>query len=726
MGLGGLGGACSEPPESDASDGSPGAAPEGSSAPEGLELDPGEPAPAARPVELDVREGQTLMRSPREAALYLADEDHAKLRRIALTRRLTTPASIDLPLDNHDIPPVADDPATETSIELPGRPAQVFVLPDRVLVTVRDPGLLMAFSLGPSARELGRVKLPADAWGISVNRSGTSAFVTSAWTHAVSRVDLREMKLEWTVDVAREPRGITVTADDASVYVTHLVGSDLTKISLAGGAPVVTRVALPADPLRSLANDTNVRASLGYALALAPDGQRLFVARHALGALWNWQGTPTVDALVVAKDEPLAPKRGGRPFGQLTTSELSAPGDWDASGAFAGSTSATWVQPRAMVLRRRTHQLLVASEGASILMELDALSVAPGVVENRAYRLGGWAPMAANAMKLPPRCGAPSGIALSEDEDVAWVHCRTTDEIVAVRLHPNGERSVRDERIFVENGGYQHRIPPWGPFAYARLDVPKVDEELALGRRLYFDSTEPTVSGDLGCAGCHPDGRDDGHVWREKQHWTFAHFNAGPALELARPTGVDAPQFGFPRQTPMLAGRVNPLGPYGWHAESPTLVHRLKSGFQLHREYDLHTDGAMLRMRADPLIRFLREGLVPPPRTIRELTPEEARGKELFESPRTECATCHTPSNEYTDRSARALPRKKLPYFDDELDPAFKVPSLLFVGGTAPYYHDGSAPTLEYLVEKNGDSMGRTSHLSPSDKAALVAFLRTL
>jgi mono/diheme cytochrome c family protein len=644
-----------------------------------------------------------------------------------LTQELTRPPPLELPLDDHTAPPLSDGAANESSVGLPGRPAQLYVLEDRVLVTIRDPGLLLAFSLG-EMKELGRVELPADAWGLAVSHDGKRAFVTSAWSAEVSAVDLDAMKPLWSVKVAREPRGITVTEDGGAVYVSHLVGSDLTKITTDGPAPKVVTVALPPDPLRTIAGDVTVRASLGYALLLSEDGQRLFAARQALGALWNWQGNPTVDGLVVATDEPLAPTRGGRAIGQLTLDELKAPGDWDLSGAIAGSSHARWVQPRAMVMRSRTHHILVASEGASELIELDALSIAPGVVENRSYRLGGLESEVANAMKFPPRCGAPTGIALSDDDDVAWVYCRTTDEIVAVRLHPTGMRGYGDERIYLERAAYHRKLSPWGPFAYARLAVPERDPEFALGRRLFFDSTEPTVSRDMACAGCHPEGREDAHVWREKKRFSFGdvNFNAGPSLEFNTIQNGEPVTYGFPRQTPMLAGRVGAVGPYGWHAESPTLVDRLKAGFGLHRDNDLRTDGGMLRMRADPLVRFLREGLVPPPSPKRPLTEEEARGKAIFESPRTECATCHLPSKEYTDRSARALPRKTPPLFDDEKDPSFKVPSLLFVGGTPPYYHDGSAPTLEYLVEKNGDSMGKTSHLSKADQAALVAFMRTL
>jgi cytochrome c peroxidase len=59
-------------------------------------------------------------------------------------------------------------------------------------------------------------------------------------------------------------------------------------------------------------------------------------------------------------------------------------------------------------------------------------------------------------------------------------------------------------------------------------------------------------------------------------------------------------------------------------------------------------------------------------------------------------------------------------------EPKFKTPSLRFVAGTPPYFHDGSAETLADLVEQDKDTMGKTSHLSDEDKAALVAFLETL
>jgi hypothetical protein len=298
-----------------------------------------------------------------------------------------------------------------------------------------------------------------------------------------------------------------------------------------------------------------------------------------------------------------------------------------------------------------------------------------------------------------------------------------------VRLSPDGQRGEGSEISFAEGGAWHNRLSRWGPFAYARLSVPETPAPLALGRRLFYDATEPLVSGGIGCAGCHPEGRDDGHVWREVPQVagsSLVNFRAGPSLSVDR-SDDSPPLYGTARQTPMLAGRVRAAGPYGWHAESPTLEHRIRAGFDLHRLYSQLAGGGTLHVRAVPLIEFLRRGLVPPPREARELTAQEQKGREIFASPRTRCTKCHVPASEFTDRSAMPLRGFRTPrYFDEDKQHDYKVPSLLYVGGTPPYYHDGSAATLTDLVENNKDRMGKTSHLDPGERAALVAYLRTL
>ncbi len=139
----------------------------------------------------------------------------------------------------------------------------------------------------------------------------------------------------------------------------------------------------------------------------------------------------------------------------------------------------------------------------------------------------------------------------------------------------------------------------------------------------------------------------------------------------------------------------------------------------------------------------------PPNAPFPNFTAQENRGKEIFLSPAGGCNPCHgtetftAPGEKNngldlttTDRGFGAVKN------DPALDATFKVPSLKNVQLTAPYMHDGRFATLEEVVEhynsgvKNHPNLSpqlrtpggqpRLLNLSPPDKAALVAFLKTL
>ncbi len=75
----------------------------------------------------------------------------------------------------------------------------------------------------------------------------------------------------------------------------------------------------------------------------------------------------------------------------------------------------------------------------------------------------------------------------------------------------------------------------------------------ARGRSLFFATADARISGDgRACASCHPDGRDDALTW-------------------ATPLG--------PRQTPMLAGRLDGTAPYGWNGDAPSIAAHLRRTF---------------------------------------------------------------------------------------------------------------------------------------------------
>jgi len=709
----------------------------------------GTPPVLVEPVSL---RGQALALSADEATLIVADEDHEAL---------------------FLLPPALSGPEQVRVVPLPGPPAQIVALAERVYVTVRtlptaasrsardvirgpvptaekvmlslplkapsgphkrntpaalfDPsvvrgsqgGLLLAFRPEKQAGlvEVGRTLLAPDAWGLAVTADQKRALVTSAWSAQVSLVDLQSMKLLATAKTAREPRGIAILPDGKSAYLSHLMGSALTHLELGPDSVRVSAQPLPSALARAPVG-SELEASLGYDLVLAPDAQSLYVPRHALGAegVASWWGAPTVDILDLASLQPIAPSHQAGSARVQVAVELRPPASWEAHPGQAPVPEITLVQPRALAYRRTRDTLLIASEGADALTEVDALAADPAMVIVRSHTLGAhYDPFG----KFPERGGAPTGIALSRDERFAYVYCRSTFDVARVELD-NGEQR------------------------FSHLADDGLPADAAYGRRLFSNATNSSVSGGLACGSCHPEGRDDGYVWREGK------FNSDPPdpaydngqrflgrRENFKPTseGQDShdsqrPPL-YPRQTPLLAGRMRANGPFGWHGENPDILARLLAGFHLHRAAwdasDATRDTGENVAKIDYLADYLRSGLLPPPTLAVALSPLEEQGKALFESTETGCTRCHAPKREFTDRGV--TPLRQLPAragFEREEQGSFKTPSLWFVGGTPPYLHDGSAATLEDLLRTNGDRMGNTKQLSEAERTALAAYLRVL
>lgn len=196
--------------------------------------------------------------------------------------------------------------------------------------------------------------------------------VTSAWSAEVAVVDASNaaaLTVVARLATGREPRGVAITPDGKTAFVSHLVGSALTRIDDLEGAPRATSAPLRAAPERGPSGH-EAAASLGYALVLSPDGSTLFAPRHALGAEGTaaWWGAPTVDVMDVSTGASLKPTReSDEPSSSLDYAAVDARPP-DAFGAFAGlapRADSDLVQPRAIVYRKRTHSLFVASEGAS-------------------------------------------------------------------------------------------------------------------------------------------------------------------------------------------------------------------------------------------------------------------------------------------------------------------------------------------------------------------------
>ena len=201
-----------------------------------------------------------------------------------------------------------------------------------------------------------------------------------------------------------------------------------------------------------------------------------------------------------------------------------------------------------------------------------------------------------------------------------------------------------------------------------------------------FHASQPQVSsrGALACSSCHPDGRADGLSWR-----------------------IDKQEL----QTPILAGRIVDTHPYKWDGGDPNLTASLTGtmkrlgGFGISKE------------QTAALAAYLE--VLPKPAAPTRNTQQVARGQKLFDSAEVGCRTCHD-GKQYTDQDKHKFSTATLPEAD--------TPSLVGLAASAPYYHDGSAATLEALLRDRGNVHGMTETAKLTDQQVndLIAFLETL
>ena len=199
-------------------------------------------------------------------------------------------------------------------------------------------------------------------------------------------------------------------------------------------------------------------------------------------------------------------------------------------------------------------------------------------------------------------------------------------------------------------------------------------------------ATNPTFSGrgsGVACGSCHRDGRDDGLTWRF------------PDMD---------------RQTPSLAGPVSETAPLTWIggvetiAEEATLTSTLRMGGSGPTPAELAAVTAFVDAARRPVAR----------RPTASEQAARALGAEVFHRPEVGCAECHSDAN---GAGEGVVPLLGIP--------ALSVPPLVGVAATAPSLHDGSAATLEAVVERCREGvMGDTSSLSDAEADALVAYLR--
>jgi len=292
-------------------------------------------------------------------------------------------------------------------------------------------------------------------------------------------------------------------------------------------------------------------------------------------------------------------------------------------------------------------------------------------------------------------------------------------------------------------------------------DNPPTVEGVALGRRLFHDG-RLSRNNNQSCAACHdrPKAFTDGRQYSLGESGRRGRRNAMPLVNLAW-----AKEFFWDGRAKSLREQV--LLPIQDAHEMNETLDRVVAKLERDRDYPGHFKAAFgsVAVTSERIALALEQFLLTlvsqeskfdrAARKLATLTAQEQRGLQLFVTEHdparglrgADCFHCHG-GNLFSNHQfmnnglpplAGDLGRMEVTKSEGDRG-KFKVPSLRNVALTAPYMHDGRFATLEEVVDHYNGPMHRSPTLDPNlakhpegglslsdeDKAALVAFLKTL
>ena len=502
-----------------------------------------------------------------------------------------------------------------------------------------------------------------------------------------------------TQRVADDPVAIAASPDQSVLYVTSGATSTLTALAADTLAPNFT-VRVAREP---------------RAIAPSRDGKKLYIGQLVGGIV---SVVTLADRRVHTIRLPLAPER-------QTLERLNAPSDGPKTAPRLRNVAAL---AKSLVIDPRGDELYVAHvvEANGSELPLDARGGGYGGLDQAAIdalrpvatvsvldtRRELWIPPGHDPQLAPdarlPVFTDPSAITVHEPDGRFVLVSRGTRSLgVFERTGSDPLLQAKTVRLDKCDGAsgvaidakgsawincqFDHRVVAVKPDGTVPVGVTLGDDplspDLSLGRRTFFRADDDAISRlGFSCATCHPDGRDDGNVWLSEN-------------------GM--------RQTISLAGRITGTAPYNWNGHNPTL--------------DLSLQQTIIRLSGLGLVRPAREALaayvargLEPAHVVMRHDTLVATGEAVFG--RAGCPTCHDPRRQFTDGHAHDVQSAAA----GDADSRFDTPSLVGVGATAPYFHDGRYATLQSLISDNHDRMGHTSDLSQGDMLALIAYLNTL
>jgi YVTN family beta-propeller protein len=542
---------------------------------------------------------------------------------------------------------------------------------------------------------------------VAFTPDGKLAFVSNRHDNTVSVIDAGSRKVVKMLNAGDEPHGVLADRQGKYLYVANTSSEDISVFDIA-----------------SLNYVKMLSASRGpWSMALSPDGATLLVTNVL--ARFSSLRTPFVsEVTAIEAGRAVVDDRRA-----VDGANLMMGVDWHPSGKFA---LATLNRTKSLVPMTRLMQGWTISNGLAIIWKDGDVDQVLLDEPNEGF---------ADA----------SDVACTPDGRYALVTSAGTDRVAVVdiaKLTAILRRATKYERqhvlpnhlgyptefvvkrIVVKNNPRGVLVAPDGLAAYVAnalddslsvIDLQKLEAvarielggspEITKRRRgeLLFHNASITFRHQHSCASCHPDGHIDAVTY-----------------------DIEADGIGVsPVDNRTLRGILD-TAPFKWEGTNPSLSRQC---------------GARLSVFFTRLLPFAPEELSAvdlyvttierPPNRYRQLgaplNPAQRRGKAVFERTMTNdgrmipvenrCITCHFPPY-FTDRQVHDVGTKQ----PSDRQGKFDTPHLNNIYDSAPYLHNGMAPTLEeiWTVHNPDDRHGVTNDMTKDQLNDLIEYLKTL
>lgn len=516
---------------------------------------------------------------------------------------------------------------------------------------------------------LKRLAVPDEPYGIVANKAGTRAWVTHDYPGLVTEIDLQQQKIVREIKVTPYVRGIALSPDESRLYVTGHYNATLYAIDPASGKVV--------DEWPARASD-----NLARHVVVHPTRPKAYISHlRSRTEIIDGGGSifPQVSIVDLTPPSP-PPGRGGqgevkrrKAIAMDTFNNLAVPTNpWEAAISPDGK--------RFYVVYAGTNDMNFCEVVDDDYKEIDR-------IDGRAL-----IPVGQN-----PR---------------------------AIRLSPDGQLVYVSNALDFEVGIYDGKtMRPVGK-SIKVCDPPKTPEWVR-GKVLFSTANPPlTTRRWIACASCHPDGNHDGRTWNnpEGMRRTTALFGMAHTHPLHWSADRDEAQdFEYTIRSRLmqgrgfLAGNMKPKKSF-----EPVELEELLSG----RSKDL--DALAIYCNT---FEFTLSPHIPAPG---KLSAAAERGKAIFFSQETKCATCHSGPYYADSRLQKPFLLHDVGTGSDDpsekMGPKFDTPTLLGVYRQTAYLHHGRAKTLHEVLTlfNKQDKHGRTGHLKPEQIDDLVEFLKSL